>query len=147
MGRRSKVEIPYPAYIKNWLVSWFNDKELSSGTDAIGLKLSKKKKKKKICYYTPNLRLKCTFLFCFSHFPFFFFFFTLTAYLFATSQNFTLFLEKMVIIIKKQMHPQVIICLGIKLLNRFWVEKFTSSMNMALIYVNHVLKWWCKHDF
>ena len=33
------------------------------------------------------------------------------------------------------MHPHVIICLGIKHLNRFWVEKVTSSMNMALISV------------
>ena len=34
-----------PAYIKNWLVSWFDDKELSSGADAIGWNSLKKKKK------------------------------------------------------------------------------------------------------
>ena len=33
------------AYTKNWLVSWSNDKELSSGADAIGWISLKKKKK------------------------------------------------------------------------------------------------------
>ena len=38
-----------PAYTKNWLVSWFDDKKRSSEADAIGwnfLSLKKKKKKK-----------------------------------------------------------------------------------------------------
>ena len=38
------------AYTKNWLESWFDDKELLSGVDAIGLIfiIKKKKKKKKL---------------------------------------------------------------------------------------------------
>ena len=39
-----------PAYTKNWLVFWSNDKELSSEADVISwisLSLSQKKKKKK----------------------------------------------------------------------------------------------------
>ena len=37
-----------PAYIKNWLASWSNNKKLSSKADAISwYSLQKKKKKKK----------------------------------------------------------------------------------------------------
>ena len=35
----------FSAYTKNWVMSWSDDKELSSGANAIKLKLSKKKKK------------------------------------------------------------------------------------------------------
>ena len=45
------------AYTKNRLVSWSNDKELSSGADAIDLNLFKKKEEKNTHTHTHTLSL------------------------------------------------------------------------------------------
>ena len=42
-----------PAYTKNRLMSWSDDKELSSGADAIRWNFLKKKKKKSLFHYLP----------------------------------------------------------------------------------------------